>query len=200
MEKFSDRLKEAIRYGKKLYEKNIIDGAGGNMSFRAGNHIYITRSGLNLEELDENSFVDITPEIQSTRDIEILMGKLKQMKASSDSLIHLMVYQKTGFNAVIHCHGVYNVVLSLNRDKIIPSDLEGNLFLREISVIDGEFMSADIAKKISDEISDKGFAIVRGHGIYAAGDTFRDAFNLVCYIEHSCQVLFLQELYRRIQL
>ena len=179
--------REAIAYGKKLYEKGLIDGASGNLSFRINDSFFITRTGVNLEQLAEDSFVRLEVKPYSIEEV-------KDAKASSDALVHAKIYLKTKYKAILHCHGVYNVVLSLTRDQINPLDLEGRLFLGSIEVLEGEFMTEEIAEKISDAIAKRRYAVAKGHGIYAAGNSFREAFNLLSYVEHSWQIIYLKEL------
>ena len=183
-------LEEAIFYGKKLYEKGLVDGASGNLSFRLNDNFLITKTGVNLEQLAKESFVEMEIKPYS-------LDEIKELHASSDALVHAKIYLKTNYRAILHCHGVYNVVLSLTRDKIEPLDLEGRLFLGTMDILEGEFMTPEIAEKISDEIAKKGYAVAKGHGVYAAGNSFREAFNLLSYVEHSCQIIYLKELFER---
>lgn len=166
-------IKTAIEVGKLLFRCGLVEGASGNLSFREGGKILITKSGTNLDQLDENSFVEIS-----------------HPQASRDKLVHFKIYEKTNYNAVVHCHGVFNVVLSLARDKIIPVDLEGKLFLGELNVVSEEFGSEKYAEGIANEVKARGVAIAKAHGIYSAGKDLIDAFNKLCYAEHSCEVLY----------
>jgi len=170
-------IQNAIEIGKLLFQSRLTDGASGNLSFRDAEKIMITRSGASLNSLDVNSFVEIN-----------------HPNASRDRLVHAKIYQKTGYNAVIHCHGVFNVVLSLKKSRIIPLDLEGKLYFGEIGVVSEEFGSVEYADRIADEIKKRGVAIARAHGIYSAGKDLEEAFNRACYVEHSCEVLYFLNL------
>ncbi|MEM4155101.1 MAG: class II aldolase/adducin family protein [Archaeoglobaceae archaeon] len=166
-------IQNAIEVGKMLFRSRLVDGASGNLSFREGDKILITKSGTNLDHLDENSFVEIS-----------------HPQASRDKLVHFKIYEKTNYNAVVHCHGVFNVVLSLMRDKIIPVDLEGGMFLGELNVVSEEFGSEKYAESVAKEVKARGVAIAKAHGIYSAGKDLIEAFNKACYVEHSCEVLY----------
>jgi L-fuculose-phosphate aldolase len=172
-------IEDAIRIGKLLAEGKLIDGASGNLSFRKGDNMIITKSGVCLDDLNENSFAYLKIDSDEVNPV-----------ASVDQIIHREIYRKTEFNAVIHCHGVFNVVLGHKFDRIEPADLEGSLYFGYIPVVIGEFGTVELANKISDAVRDKGVAIVRGHGIYSAGEDLRDAFNKAAYVEHSCEVRY----------
>ncbi len=171
------KIVEMIEIGKKLGEKGLIDGASGNMSCRIDNFMLITKSGSILDRL--------TPkDVALTRIGEFREG------ISSDWKVHSEIYRVTDYKAVIHCHGVYNVTLSMKTDTIRPVDLEGGLFLKEVNVVEGDFGSYEVAKRIAREIEERGIVVHRGHGIYSAGMTLIEAFNKACYLEHSCEILY----------
>ena len=177
-------IEDAIRIGKKLASYGLIDGASGNLSFRRGGKIVITKTGAILDELSEKDFV------------EVEVGK-KNSEASSDLYVHQRIYEETDYRAVLHCHGVYGVTLSLFFDEIIPLDLEGRIFIGNLKVVEGKFGSKALAERIAEAVKKKGVCLVRGHGIYSAGKDFDEAFKLASYLEHSCQILFNYEVFRR---
>lgn len=178
-------FEDAIKIGKLLAASRLIDGASGNMSFKMADSIYITRSGENLDDLSDLSFVKIKP------------GEFVK-EASVDQIIHLKIYEKTNYNAVLHCHGVFNVVLGSIMDRILPVDLEGKLYFGEMEVVEGQFGSSELAEKISEIVKRKGIAIVRNHGIYAAGMNLRDAYNKASYAEHSCEIVYRLKLLNKL--
>ncbi len=178
-------FKEAIEVGKLLALTGLVDGASGNLSFRSGEKILITRTGVSLDDLREESFVEVSIDEYNE-------------KASVDQVIHKEIYKRSDYNSVLHCHGVFNVVLGLKFDKIVPIDLEGSLYFGEIPVVEGKFGSQDLAEKIAKAVREKSVAIVRGHGIYAAGENVRDAYNKASYVEHSCKVLYYSLLFDKL--
>ncbi|MEM0350158.1 MAG: class II aldolase/adducin family protein [Archaeoglobaceae archaeon] len=175
-------IKEAVEIGKLLFKAKLIDGASGNISFRDNGIIIITKSGANLDSLHFSDFVPID-----------------DPAASRDRFVHKKIYELTDFNAVVHCHGVFNVVLSLRTNWIYPIDLEGKLYFGKIPVISEEFGSKDYAEKIAEAVKESGVAIARGHGIYSAGKNLREAFNKACYVEHSCEVIYYLELLNKLE-
>ena len=170
-------IDEAIRIGKKLAFYKLIDGASGNLSFKTNGEIVITKTGVMLDELNDEAFV------------KVKMGDKNEI-ASSDLIVHQKIYEKTKYRAVLHCHGVYNVVLSLNMEEIVPVDLEGRMFINKLEVVDGAFGSESLAEKIAEIVAKNGIVIVRGHGMYVAEKNLTEAFKKAAYAEHSCEILF----------
>jgi len=175
-------LETAIKTGKRLAQQHLIDGSSGNLSFRHGLRITITKTGAMLDSLKPDDF------------IEVEIGK-KDSKASSDLKVHQQIYEKSEYKAIIHCHGSYNIALSFVEDEIVPVDLEGTLFLKKIRFIEDRFGSDGLAKRIAKDVKERGFAIVRGHGIYTAGMNFDEALKMAGFVEHSCKVYYLTKLF-----
>ncbi len=170
-------IADMIRIGKKLGQLRLIDGASGNMSCRIDDYIVITKTGSILDELTPQDFVTLK------------LGE-ESKEASSDLIVHNAIYRKTDYKAVLHCHGIYNVVLSFIYDEIVPMDLEGNMFLGNVRVVEGEFGSKELADEIAKEVAKNGVVVVKGHGIYSAGTNIYEAFNRACYLEHSCEIIY----------
>ncbi len=172
-------FEEARKVGKRLLVQRLIDGASGNMSFRNGDYFYITKTGVLLDDLNESSFIKMNIE-----------GDERDEKASSDQLVHRQIYRRSDLKAVLHCHGVFNVVLSFVRSSILPVDLEGRYFLREIKVITAKFGSEEMAEKVAKEVAERKAVIVRGHGMYCGGDSLEEAYRIASYLEHSCEIIY----------
>ncbi len=176
-------IEDAKKVGKLLFDAELIDGASGNMSFK-DEKVYVTKTGCVLFDLRDEDFVEVDSKF-----------------ASRDRLIHKKIYEKSSHRCVIHCHGVYNVVLSMVEKEIKPVDLEGKLYFGSIEVVEGEFGSEELADKIASVLAKNKVVFVRGHGMYVGAENFIEAFNLSCYAEHSCKVLFnlklLNELHHR---
>lgn len=91
---------------KHLYNKNIAESSGGNISVRDGNLIYITqrRSGEVYQWVIEEDSIVVTdicgsPVIGTTENI------------TREATTHYYIYQNfPDINTVIHCHPVYMMV------------------------------------------------------------------------------------------
>ncbi len=175
------QINKAIEIGSNLAKLGLVEGTSGNLSFKINDSIVITKTGENLAKLTKNSFLVIKVDEESE-------------EATRDLLIHKEIYKKTKYNAVLHCHGVYNVILSFLSDIIEPMDLEGKMHLKKVKVIEGEFGSRTLAEKIAEEILKNKIVVVRGHGIYSAENTLDKAFELACYLERSSKIIYLYHL------
>lgn len=179
--------REIARFGKKLVEYGLVESHFGNISLRTGNKMLITRSGSALDDIGEDSVVEI--------DIDRTSGM--DMIASSEAIVHRAVYQNTSALAVIHAHCPYAVIESLIEDSAIkPIDSEGVYFLHEIPIVTGGVGTPDLATNVASALREHKGAIIRGHGVIAIGMILEEAYVITAQIEHSCRIKYHVDLIR----
>lgn len=179
---------DMAKFGKKLVERGLVESHFGNMSVRVGGRMLITKSGCALDEINEDSVVEVDIDKPSSHD----------SIASTESPIHRAIYKNTGALAVIHAHPAFSVIESLlGHDKIIPPDSEGQYILHEIPVVRGSFGTKELAENTSGALKDHKGVIVFGHGTFAAGKTLEEAYFVTAQIEHSCKLKYYCDMARR---
>lgn len=174
------RMNEMITYGKIASDSGLIYGNFGNLSIKHKDKIYITKSGAMLGKLTRNDIVTFSDEIPR--------------EASSDSPIHLELYKTYNCNTILHMHGNYTILTSLNHKNIIPYDFVGMRFLEKILVVEGEFGTSSLTNAIVQNLRND-VVVVRGHGSFAIGKDLRTAYILSCALEISCEIIHLKEIY-----
>ena len=178
--------KDLSKFGKKLVERGLVESHFGNMSVRTGSRMLITKSGCTLDEITENSVVEV--------DID----KPSDSIASTESPVHRAIYKNTGALAVIHAHPPFAVIESLlGYDMIIPPDAEGQYILHEIPVVRGGFGTEELADNTWGALKDHKGIIVFAHGTFAAGKTIEEAYVVTALIEHSCKLKYYYDMGRR---
>jgi len=180
--------REIAKFGKKLIDAGLADSHFGNISLRAGDRLLITRSGTMLDELDENSIVEV--DVKQPTSFDII--------ASTETNVHRAIYQKTSALAIIHVHSPFAVALSMitEEDVIAPADSESLYILHEIPLIKGGAGSRELADAASKALADHRGAIIRGHGSIAAGKIMEEVYVYICSIEHACKVKYFADLAR----
>lgn len=180
---------EIAKYGRKLVEHGLVESNFGNISIRAGDRMIITRSGAALDEITEDSVVEVG--IEETSSLDLI--------ASSETVVHREVYRQTSALAIIHAHCPYAVVESLiakkaGRDSILPADSEGQYFLGQVPVVMGGIGSRELAKNMAVALTEHRGAVIYSHGTFAIGKTLSEAYVVTTQLEHSCKVKYLYEL------
>ncbi len=170
-----------IMAGKELAKHGVVSGASGNLSFRRGERITITRTRAFLGSLTENDFV------------EVHIGEDNPI-ASGDLEIHQAIYTTSHERYVFHAHGTYITVLSFLQDWIEPMDIEGRALNPRVAIVEGEYGSEKLKTKIASEIARNSTVIVRGHGVYAGGKSWRELTARLISLEQSCRILYYHHL------
>ncbi len=179
---------EIARFGKKLVEYGLVESRFGNISVRTGDQILITRSGAALDDIDEDSVVEIEIDRTSSTD----------MVASSEAIVHRAIYRETSALTIIHAHCPYAVIESLIEDSaIIPIDSEGIYFLHEIPIVIGGIGTPELASNAAFALREHKGTIIRGHGTVAIGTIMEEAYSVTSQIEHSCRVKYHVDLFNR---
>ncbi|WP_025209595.1 class II aldolase/adducin family protein [Hippea sp. KM1] len=174
---------EFRRIGNMMFLSGLVDASSGNMSFRAKDGVWITKTGKSLYNLRGKDIVKVGFE----RDV-------RWNAASSEIEIHINTYKAIDdAKAIVHAHSPNTVLLSLKNIKTIkPEDYEGSLFLKEVDVIDIPYKNWDKAKEVIPQyfLSEKRpIVVAKGHGVFAYGKSLFEAYQLISALESSSKIL-----------
>ncbi|MBN1134336.1 MAG: aldolase [Methanosarcinaceae archaeon] len=175
--------RQIAKFGKKLVDHGLVESHFGNISVRIGSRVLITRSGCALDDITENSIVEV--KLEGTSGLDII--------ASSETVVHRAIYKNTSALAIIHAHCPFSVTQSLlvDSDTIIPIDSEGLYFLHEIPIVRGGIGTPELAQNTARALSEHKGTIVYSHGTFAVGKILEEAYVVTTQIEHSCKIKYL---------
>jgi L-fuculose-phosphate aldolase len=181
--------REISRIGKKLVKNGLVESHFGNISVRIGNRMLITRSGCALDEIKEDSVVEVS----------IGGSCVLDMIASSETIVHRAIYKNTPALAIVHAHCPFAVTLSLlaNGDSITPADSEGQYFLGEVPIVKGGIGSDELAQNLGMALASHKAAIIYSHGTFATGKVLDEAYVLTTQVEHSCKIKYWYDLAKK---
>ena len=177
---------EFVKYGRMLWEHQLIHLTSGNMSLRKGSAIYVTRTGSLLGSLSTADIVPVN-----------LDNTLRDKGASSETPVHRAIYQANPeIQSVVHAHPPYATALSWDYTSIKPIDSD-SLYIPEIPVLTdcpyGEG-SICIAEHFPGILSTHHVAMIRGHGAFSVGKDLREATARISMMENQCRLLFFRRL------
>jgi L-fuculose-phosphate aldolase len=173
---------DLVRHYRWLRRCGINDSHSGNLSVRRGPQAWITPTGACADTL---------------RTDQLVSGRLEEAPpagASLDAALHWAVYQQvSSAGAVMHSHGPYTVAVTLDGTDFVPADFEGQLYFPRVPVltIDHARYLSDSPGQVAAALRDHPIAVVRGHGVYARGDTLALAYKWTCSLEHSAKTAWL---------
>lgn len=169
-------------FGKKVVSSGLTSSRFGNISMLRGDEIFITATGSMLDELDRSSVLGVA--LEHACDMDEF--------ASIETCVHRAIYQNSESLAIIHTHSPYAVTLSLLEERAIePVDSEGIIFLGEMPIIEGRLGTDLLASAASAALRSHKACIARGHGVFATGESLKEAYTAACMAEHSSQVKYL---------
>ncbi len=175
---------ELVQYYQWLRRYGNNDSHSGNASVRRNDRFWVTPTGACADTLQVSDLIEC-PVHGSFGD-----------GASLDAPLHQQVYQsKPKATAVLHSHGPYTVALTLNGETFKPVDFEGQLYFPEVPVITIPYdqyveLAADA---VAGSLKDNRIVVVRGHGVYTAGETLNLAYKWTCSLELSAKTAFIAQ-------
>lgn len=176
--------KQLVKICALLYERELTVSAGGNMSVRLNeDEILITPSGKNKGFLTEDDPLVVNMEG------EVVCGR---GTPSIETGMHLAIYKANPeTNAIIHCHPLNCVALTLKRR--IKTDLtpEGVLLLGDVPTV-GYYTpgSEELANAVASKSKSKAILMER-HGAITQGKDLVDAYNRMEELEFQAKLQML---------
>lgn len=175
--------KELIKYGNKMVSSGLVAGAGGNISARLGEVVYLSPSGYALDEMTEKSISGVN--IGSAKIVE---GTLRP---TSEVLMHLGCYQmRKEIRAVVHTHspwagGVISAGVSLK-----PMFPEFVADLGEIGYLDYILPTTKrLADAVARQIKNLDVVLMANHGVLTVGRNLKEAYYRSIIIEEAAKSL-----------
>jgi L-fuculose-phosphate aldolase len=179
---------EIIRTGRKLWERQYVDGNGGNISVRLGSsYVLCTPTMLSKGDLEH---ADIC---LSDLDGNILAGDRTR---TSELLLHLEIYKANPrAHAVVHCHPPYATAFAVT-GSTPPNGLitEYELFIGPAAVAPYETPGTKaFAETVLPFVENHNTILLTNHGIVCWADTVMHAEWLVEIFETCCKTYLLAQ-------
>ena len=173
---------EIIRTGRKLWERQYVDGNGGNISCRLGEqHVLCTPTMMSKRDLES---ADIC---LSDMDGNIVAGNRLR---TSELLLHLEIYKANPeARAVVHCHPPYATAFSLT-GTVPPVGLisEYEIFIGPAALARYETPGTHaFAETVLPFVRDHNTILLANHGVVCWSDTVTHAEWLTEILESYCK-------------
>lgn len=178
-----DPREDLIRHYRWLRQFGYNDSHSGNASVRDGDTVWVTPSGACADLLEQADLIAC-----STANGGCGEG------ASLDAPLHLGVYRAlAGAAAVLHSHGPYSVALTMNGEDFVPPDFEGQFYFPRVPVLTIPYdrYVDEAPERVAETLTEHPICVVRGHGVYARGETLNRAYKWTCSLELSAKTAFI---------
>jgi len=181
-----DIKEEIIRVGHKLWERQYVDGSGGNISVRLSEQYVICTPALCSKDdltMDDFTLVDMEGNrVAGTK------------PPSSEILLHTEIYKAVSqAQAVIHCHPPHAMAFAIT-GTIPPGCLipEHEVFVGSVAFAPYETSgTAEFAKAVLPYVRSHNMILLQNHGIVGWADTLKHAQWSVEVIDTYCRTFIL---------
>jgi L-fuculose-phosphate aldolase len=179
---------EIIEVGRKLWERQYVDGNGGNISARLGSHYLLC-----------------TPTMMSKRDMEpadICLSDLDgnivagDRLRTSELLLHLEIYKgNPSASAVVHCHAPYATAFAVTGTLPpvgLVSEYETSIGPAALAPYETPGTQA-FAETVRPFVRDHNTILLSNHGIVCWADTVSHAEWFVETFENYCRTILIAQ-------
>ncbi len=177
---------QVVRYGKKLIDRRLTTGSGGNISVcnREKKLVAISPSGLD--------YYETTPEDIVILDIDgnIVEGK---HRPSSEAGMHLAFYKnRADVSGIVHTHSKFATAIAcMGWELPAVHYLIGMAGHRVKCTGYATYGSDELAKKALETIGDSNAVLLANHGLIALGEDVDRAFSTAEHLEFVSEVYYL---------
>jgi L-fuculose-phosphate aldolase len=176
-----DAVDAALLALRRLDTLGLNRGSTGNLSWRAGDGMWITPTGMGADDIGADDFVWMG------RD-----GRLHgRWRPSSEWPFHRAIYQaRPDLHAVVHTHSVHATALACLERALPP-------FHYMVAIAGGDsvpcvpyhlFGTDDLSRAVAAAFADRDASLLAHHGLVAAGTTLARAMKVTLEIESLCEV------------
>jgi L-ribulose-5-phosphate 4-epimerase len=179
--------REVCALHAELPRNGLVAWTSGNLSARVGDAMVIKPSGVAYE--------DLTPEAMVVCDLygEPIEGALAP---SSDAATHGYVYRHMPeVGGIVHTHSAYATAWAIRGEPIpcvmtaMADEFGGEIPVGPFALIGDEELGRGVVETIGDRRSRA--VLMRSHGVFAVGDSARDAVKCAVMCEDVARTVHL---------
>ncbi len=177
---------DLVGYARRMAPDDLAPGTSGNLSVRRGEVMAITPSGMPYERMGP---ADIC--LVRTSDAALLSGP----RPSTETPMHLALYQASHAVAIVHTHSPFVVALSTVLDELpaihyAMADLGGPVRVAPYT----RFGTPRLAASAAAALAGRNAVILRNHGALTCGPTLARAYDRARTLEWLARVYWYARL------
>jgi len=172
---------ELCRIGRQMAAGGLVVGSAGNISVRSGDLVAVTPGGMMLDRMSPEDCPVID---MSGRPVE------GRRAPSSETPMHLAVYEESGASAVVHTHSTYGAVVASTMTELPPIHYTTLLLGGVVRVADyATYGTAELAANVRKALEGgRRAALMANHGGVTLGGDLDEAYENARLLEWLCGV------------
>ncbi|MFF0519943.1 class II aldolase/adducin family protein [Actinomadura nitritigenes] len=176
-----DERRALCAVGRRLAETGLVTGASGNVSVRSGDLVAVTPGGMMLDRMrpEDCPVVNL--------DARLVDG---DRAPSSETPMHLALYEETPAAAIVHTHSTYGAVVATTMTELPPIHYNTLLLGGVVKVAEyATYGTPELAENVRAAMAGgKRAALMANHGGVAIGRDLDEAFENARLLEWLCGV------------
>ena len=178
--------REVCALHAELPRHGLVAWTSGNLSARDGDVMVIKPSGV--------AYDDLTPDSMVVCDLygDVVEGDLVP---SSDAAAHGYIYRHSDAGAIVHTHSPYATAWAIRGEPIpcvmtaIADEFGGEIPVGPFALIGDEEIGRGVVETLGSHRSRA--VLMRSHGVFALGDSARDAVKCAVMCEDAARTVHL---------
>ena len=172
---------ELCATGRRMAETGLVGGTSGNVSVRAGDLVAVTPGGMMLDRMEPADCPVVS----------LAGGLVEGERApSSETPMHLALYEATPAAAIVHTHSTYGAVVATTMSELPPIHYNTLLLGGVVKVAEyATYGTPELAGNVRAAMAGgKRAALLANHGGVTIGRDLDDAFENARLLEWLCGV------------
>lgn len=175
-----DERHELCAIGRRLAGTGLVTGASGNISVRLGDLVAVTPGGMMLDRMEPADCPVVNLSSQ------LVEG---ERAPSSETPMHLALYDATPAAAIVHTHSTYGAVVAATMSELPPIHYNTLLLGGVVKVAEyATYGTPELAENVRRAMEGKRAALMANHGGVAIGRDLDEAFENARLLEWLCGV------------
>ena len=175
-----DQRRQVVDHCRKMRADGLVVGTSGNISVRSGDLVAVTPSGLDYDEM--------TPELVGVHRLDGSPVEAR-LAPTTEMPMHLIVYERTDAQAVVHTHSTAATVVSTLADELPPIHYLVALYGGPVRVAPyATYGTPELAANMAAALAGRTACILGNHGTITYGGKLAEAYSRAVYLEWLCEV------------
>ena len=173
--------KQLVEIGKKIADKELVVGPGGNISARVDNIVYMKASGICFEEAKTSDYIGV-----DLKTGDIVCGN---KKPTCEIAMHLGCYlERKDISAVIHTHPPIATAVGMQEITLSPFSPDLAALVGDVPTIKYVVPGGiELAEEVRDVIKKHNAVLMCNHGLLTVGSNLKEAYYRTLLIEDACK-------------
>ena len=164
---------------RRLAAEGLVIGSSGNVSARAGDQLVVTPTGAVFEDLGAEDMAVIGLD----------GAHVEGPPPTSETALHLALYERLGAGAVVHTHAPMATALSCVVDEVPAVHYGMLMFGGSLRVAPyATFGTPELAEAVAGALEGRTAALMQNHGAVAIGHDLAFAVEVALLTEWACRV------------